>query len=80
MMEKLGRYLLKLHRRWVRMRLRPIRVYCLHHVCERFEAESMHESDWMQIDMFHSKVLAMQQARVVFITLKDAYEHICKDC
>ena len=79
MMEKMKLFVTKLHRRWVHMRLRPIHVYCLHHVCERFESDSMNEGDWMQIDEFQSKVLAMQQSKVEFISLKDAYEHICKD-
>ena len=61
------------------MWLRPIRVFCLHHVCEKFDAESMNECDWMQIDEFKSKVIAMLQDGVEFISLTDAYQHICND-
>ena len=39
----------------------------------------MYSVDWMQIDEFKSKVQAMQQARVEFISLTDANQHICHD-
>lgn len=63
----------------MKLRLQPIRVYCLHHVCGVFDAESMHECDWTDIDDFKMKVQTMQQEGVEFISLKDAYRHICKD-
>ena len=69
----------KIKRRWTKLWFRPIRVYCLHHVCEKFDAESMNECDWMQIDEFKSKVIAMLQDGVEFISLTDAYQHICND-
>lgn len=59
--------------------LQPIRVYCLHHVCAEFDAESMNSGDWMQIDEFKSKVLAMQQEGVEFISLSEAYNKIAND-
>ncbi len=63
----------------MKLRLHPIRVFCLHHVCEKFDAESMNQGDWMQIDEFKSKVLALRQRGVKFIALTEAYKHICKD-
>lgn len=63
----------------MKLRLQPIRVFCLHHVCKTFDAESMNKGDWMQIDEFKSKVLALRQSGVKFISLADAYQHICKD-
>lgn len=63
-------------RKWLHLRLRPIRVFCLHHVCEHFDAESMHEGDWMALDEFKQKVLAMQQSGVQFISLSDAHRII----
>lgn len=63
----------------MKLRLHPIRVFCLHHVCKTFDAESMNEGDWMQIDEFKSKVLALQQDGVEFISLTYAYKHICND-
>ena len=63
----------------MKLRLRPIHVYCMHHVCAEFDAESMHEGDWMQIDVFKSKIQSMQQEGVEFISLTKAYSHICND-
>lgn len=71
--------LLRIKRKWMKLRLQPIRVFCLHHVCETFDAESMNKGDWMQIDEFKAKVLSMQQNGVEFISLTDAYKHICND-
>ena len=61
------------------MLLQPIRVYCLHHVCAKYDADSMNRGDWMQIDEFKQKVEALRQEGVEFISMKDAYRHICKD-
>lgn len=63
----------------MKMRLQPIRVYCLHHVCATFDADSMNACDFTQIDEFKSKVLAMQQNGVEFIRITEAYRHICED-
>lgn len=78
-MSKITEIWTKICRKWNKIRLQPIRVYCLHHVCAVFDAESMNECDWMQIDEFKNKVLAMQQGGVEFISLTDAYQHLCKD-
>ena len=65
--------------KWIKIRLKPIHVFCLHHVCAEFDRESMHECDWMQIDKFKSEIIAMQKSGVVFISLHDAYRKITKD-
>ena len=69
----------KIRRKWMKLRLQPIRVYCLHHVCAEFDAEVMNACDWMQFDEFKTKVKTMQQNGVEFISLSDAYKHICND-
>lgn len=63
----------------MKMRLRPIRVFCLHHVCAEFDAESMNACDWMEIGEFKEKVQTMRQDGVEFISLREAYRHICED-
>ena len=75
----LTKIFLAIKRQLLKLRLQPIRVFCLHHVCKTFDAESMNKGDWMQIDEFKSKVLALRQSGVKFISLADAYQHICKD-
>jgi peptidoglycan/xylan/chitin deacetylase (PgdA/CDA1 family) len=69
----------KIKRKWMKLRLQPIRVFCLHHVCEQFDAEAMHSCDWMSIDEFKSKVQAMRQNRVEFISLSKAHKHIANN-
>jgi len=63
----------KIKRKWVKLRLQPIRVYDMHHVCAEYDAESMNRGDWMQIDEFKQKVQAMRKDGVEFISLRDAY-------
>lgn len=69
----------KIRRKLMHLRLQPIRVYCLHHVCAEFDAESMNVGDWTQIDELKDKVQAMQQSGVEFISLSKAYSHIDHD-
>lgn len=69
----------RISRKMTKLRLRPIRVFCLHHVCERFDTESMNQGDWVQIDQFKSKVQAMRQEGVEFISLTETYRHISND-
>ena len=79
MSERMNELVNKIQREWVKLRLQPIRVFCLHHVCAKFDAGSMNACDWMKIDEFKKKVLAFQKDGVEFISLTDAYKHICND-
>lgn len=69
----------KIRRKLVKLRLQPIHAFCLHHVCGAFDAESMNQGDWMQIDEFKNKVLALRQRGVEFIALTEAYNKITND-
>ena len=69
----------KIKRKLMKLRLQPIRVYDMHHVCAEFDAESMNACDWMEIGEFKAKVQTMQQDGVEFISMADAYRHISKD-
>ena len=69
----------KLQRKWMKLRLQPIRVFCLHHVCEQFDAEAMYPCDWVAMDEFKQKIIALRNQGYQFISLKDAYEHLQKD-
>lgn len=69
----------KIRRKLMKMRLQPIRVYCFHHVCAEFDAESMNVGDWMQIDEFKAQIQVMRQEEVEFISLSEAYFHIVHD-
>lgn len=61
------------------LRLQPISVFCFHHVSKEYDANSMNLKDWMQLDEFKNKVLSMQRNGVSFVSLTEAYHHICRD-
>lgn len=69
----------KLQRKWMKLRLQPIRVFCLHHACEQFDAEAMYPCDWMALDEFKQKIIALRNQGYQFISLTKAYHHLKKD-
>lgn len=69
----------KVRNRWKKIRLQPIRVFCLHHVCEQFEADAMNAGDWMALDEFKRKINALQDKGYEFISLTKAYRHLQDD-
>ena len=69
----------KVLRKLMKMRLQPIRVFCLHHVCEQFDADVMSAYDWMALDEFKQKINALRNQGYQFISLTDAYEHLKND-
>lgn len=78
-MRKLTEILAKIRRKWTKIRLRPIHVYCFHHVCAKFDAETMVACDWMQIDEFKKEIIAARQNGVEFISLTEAQEIMQRD-
>lgn len=69
----------KVLRKLMKMRLQPIRVFCLHHVCEQFDADAMYACDWMALDAFKKKISELRNQGYQFISLTAAYEHLKKD-
>lgn len=69
----------KVLRKWMKIRLQPIRVFCLHHVCKQFDADSMYPCDWMDIDVFKEKIIDLQKQGYQFISLTEAYKHLKQD-
>lgn len=69
----------KVLRKWMKIRLRPIRVFCLHHVCEQFDADAMYACDWIALDEFKQKINVLRNDGYQFISLTEAYEHLKKD-
>jgi peptidoglycan/xylan/chitin deacetylase (PgdA/CDA1 family) len=65
--------------KWMKVRLQPIRVFCLHHVCKTYDGTTMYQGDWVQIDEFKQKVQRMQQDGVEFISITDAYAKLTND-
>lgn len=69
----------KIQRKLMKFRLQPIHVFCLHHVCERFDAESMCLGDWMALSKFKHTIIALQKDGYTFISLTKAYQHLQND-
>lgn len=72
-------FLHKVHNRWVKLRLQPIRVFCFHQVSEAFDPTAMWECDWMSTTDFKSRIINLQAEGWYFISLQEAYQHICND-
>ena len=75
----ISEFIEKIQRKWLKLRLHPIHVFCLHHVCEQFDAEAMYPCDWMALDEFKKKVNELRNQGYQFIALTAAYEHLKKD-
>ena len=69
----------KIKRKWMKLCLQPIRVFCLHHVCKTYDETTMYQGDWAQIDEFKSRIQSMQHDGVEFISLTDAYAKLTND-
>lgn len=75
----ISEFIKKIQRKWMKLRLQPIRVFCLHHVCEQFDADTMYPCDWMALDEFKKKINELRNQGYQFISITDAYEHLRKD-
>jgi peptidoglycan/xylan/chitin deacetylase (PgdA/CDA1 family) len=69
----------KLRRKWMKIRLRPIRVFCLHHVCEQFDVDAMHPCDWIALDEFKQKINVLRSQGYQFISIAEACNYMKKD-
>ena len=72
-------FIQKVKRKWMKLRLQPIRVFCLHHVCKKFDVEAMNVCDRMELSTFQDKVDDLRNQGYQFISLSDAYQHIKTD-
>lgn len=69
----------KVRRKLLHVCLQPIRVFCLHHVCEQFDSDAMCACDWMTLDEFKKKINVLRSQGYQFISLTAAYEYLKKD-
>lgn len=68
----------RLRKKWKRLRLKPIRVFCFHQVSDEFEPDSMKQIDWLPTDAFKQRLLTFKKKNV-FVSLDEAYRHIADD-
>lgn len=63
---------------WTKIRLRPIRVFCFHHVSEVRDPLVCQQEDWTQLDQFKRNIEKMQE-KYVFISLSEAHRKLIHD-
>lgn len=63
----------------MKLRLQPIRVYCIHHVSEQYDPLTMWECDWLQMEKFKYAIIQMKAKGVRFISLPEAHEKLRND-
>lgn len=78
-MQKNNGILSKLRRRFLKMRLQPIRVLCFHQVSESFDPSIYCKPDWISLADFKGKINSFLQQGYKFISLEEAYHHIRRD-
>jgi peptidoglycan/xylan/chitin deacetylase (PgdA/CDA1 family) len=78
-MQKNNGILSKLRRRFLKLRLQPIRVLCFHQVSESFDPLIYCKPDWISLADFKGKINSFLQQGYKFISLEEAYHHIRRD-
>ena len=68
----------RIKRKWIKIRLQPIRVFCFHQVSETFDASTMYPEDWTQIDQFKRNIEQLKK-QYTFISLPEAYDKLKHD-
>ena len=75
---KIDKLIYKIKRRWMKLCLQPIRVFCFHQVSKTFDASTMYLSDWTQIDQFKSNILRLKE-QYELISLEKAIQKLKHD-
>ena len=68
----------KIRRKWMKLRLQPIRVFCLHHVSDGYNPLTMWECDWTPTEQFKQNILQLKK-QYSFISLNEAHEKLRHD-
>ena len=69
----------KIKRKWMKMRLQPIRVLCFHQVSEKFDENKMYEQDWISTSDFTGIVRRFQEKGYTFISIAEAFDKLRRD-
>lgn len=75
---KVNRKIGKLHRKWKKMRLRPIHVFLFHQVSDEFDESTMYRCDWNEVGQFKHNIGELKK-KYVFISLQNAFYKMKKD-
>lgn len=66
----------KVSNRLTRLRLQPIQVFCLHHVCQQENPLLVCKGDWISEESFIKTILLMRKRGYKFISLSQAWSKI----
>lgn len=69
----------RIHNRLTKVRLYPIRVFCLHEISAKPEFPNEKYFDWMEINAFKDAIEHLREQEYHFISLTDAYLKISRD-
>ena len=69
----------KLRHRLTLLRLRPVRVFCLHHVSEKNDPFVYCAGDWISLDSFKHTIKFLRSQRYHFISLREGHRKIATD-
>ena len=69
----------KIQRKLMKLRLQPIRVFCLHHVSDEYNPLTMWECDWTQTEQFKKNIQNLREQGYTFISLAEAYKKMQHD-
>jgi len=72
-------FLHRIQRKLLKLRLRPIRVFCFHQVSDMYDPLTIWECDWTQTELFKRNIMYLQSHGVNFISLSDAHEKLKRD-
>lgn len=75
----IGNVLNRIKRKWMKIRLQPIRVLCFHQVSDEFDENTMYEQDWISTYDFQDIVCRFQKKGYTFISLSEAYKKLTRD-
>ena len=69
----------RIKKKWIKLRLRPIRVFCFHQTSETYDPDVYCKPDWVPLDFLKNFVEQLQADGYDFISLEDAHYHISND-
>lgn len=69
----------KIRRRWMKLRLQPIRVFCFHQTSETYDPAVYCKPDWIPLDFLKNYVMQLQAVGYKFISLTEAQAKIAND-
>ncbi len=68
----------KIDKRIIRLRFKPIRVFCIHQVSDELHTLTTCKGDWIQTESFKTSLLNLKK-KYIFISLQEAHKKLQND-